>query len=439
MIKAFLRRVAFDYIDKLPAVISNVFANFIVKTQSSYFINELKLLNKYIENNIENNDEDLYDVRNILIVRLDAIGDIVWTTAFLRELRANYKNAKINLILRPVAKKVLENCPYINNMYTYDCLINNVEKKENFKLLKVRAMLFMTEHLKKIGKYDMVFLPREVFMNNGIENLYLGIFSNAPIRVGRTYYTNALEKARAKYIEPLFTNFTKLKNPKHETLQILDELKTVNKKIKNDNLELWMTDKEVAYARKWINNKGIKANSYNIIIGLYGSSPNRSWKSENYLQLTNRLKSYNGNEIKYILVGDRKISKKINFPNNVIDISGQTSLREVIAIISIADMYVGSDTGLMHIATAFKLPVVEISAHLKNGRIMDSGSPVLVGPWKVPSEILEPAYGKDGCVGWCTKNYSHCINQISVNSVIKAVCNLLERTNNGYNCHSASI
>lgn len=49
-------------------------------------------------------------VNNILIIRLDEIGDVVMTTPFIRELKRNFPKANITLIVKPQIYNLVELC-----------------------------------------------------------------------------------------------------------------------------------------------------------------------------------------------------------------------------------------------------------------------------------------------------------------------------------------
>ena len=59
----------------------------------------------------------------------------------------------------------------------------------------------------------------------------------------------------------------------------------------------------------------------------------------------------------------------------------------------------------------------------------NGNSPHRYGVKNVPHIDLLPDQGLDDCEGYCHKNYSHCINQISVTEVSKAINCLLNIDN----------
>src|SRR5215470_11631701 len=63
---------------------------------------------------------DLSQVNRVLIARLDEIGDVILTSAFLREFRRLLPAAWITLVVKPAVYNLVELCPYVNEVLTYD-------------------------------------------------------------------------------------------------------------------------------------------------------------------------------------------------------------------------------------------------------------------------------------------------------------------------------
>lgn len=415
-----IRRSFFDLIEIMPTLPAKKISQIIVYLQSRVFISEIK---KLIQESPCERSVNKSNIENILIIRLDAIGDIVWTTPFIHSLRDNYPLARIDMVVRPIAKTVLENCPYLDHIYTYDCPLGEADRQESIAKKKERAQNYMLQINKT--RYDIVFLPREIFLGNSFDNLLLAAYSTCKHRIGRTYATNYLESVRADIIKDFFSEISLMTSPEHEAIQILREITLLGKKYTHSKMELWLSKDEKEYLTSWKKEHCIDQNDILIGVGLEGSSPNRSWKLENYIKVFESLQMIDGRYIRFILLGTKDLPQKhiesLMRQKHVINMSGKTTLRQVISILSGIDIYLGSDTGIMHVSAAFNKPIVEISAHFKDGRIMDSGSATLVGPWGVKNIVLEPESGLDGCIGWCTHNRSYCINQIHSSDVRKAL------------------
>ena len=126
----------------------------------------------------------------------------------------------------------------------------------------------------------------------------------------------------------------------------------------------------------------------------------------------------------------REAAKYVSYSKaRTVNLCARTTLTEAAAVIKCCKMYLGANTGLLHIAAAFGLKIVEISAHLRYGDPNGDIAPQRYGAWQVPCIVLQPQHGLDEeCekAGYCKKTYSHCINQITVKEVCNAIQNMLE-------------
>jgi heptosyltransferase-2 len=96
------------------------------------------------------------------------------------------------------------------------------------------------------------------------------------------------------------------------------------------------------------------------------------------------------------------------------------------ALIARSALYIGMDTGPMHLAAACGVPVVEISCHPLSGRSEQANSPSRFGPYATRSRILRPARPLAPCVDSCVVLHgSHCISQVRATQVIDAALDLL--------------
>ena len=82
--KNYLRKIMFSFFEFLPSFLAKPAARLLVYTQHRVFIEELQAISKDFPC-IQENDAKTW--QRILVIRLDSIGDITWTTAFFRELR----------------------------------------------------------------------------------------------------------------------------------------------------------------------------------------------------------------------------------------------------------------------------------------------------------------------------------------------------------------
>jgi len=95
--------------------------------------------------------------KNILIIRLSSLGDILLTTPLLRSLKSKFQDIKIDFVVKPQYQDVLKLNPHISNLYLYEkdeekseSLISDLRKKQydavidlqnNFRSLKIKRSL----------------------------------------------------------------------------------------------------------------------------------------------------------------------------------------------------------------------------------------------------------------------------------------------------------
>jgi ADP-heptose:LPS heptosyltransferase len=90
-------------------------------------------------------------------------------------------------------------------------------------------------------------------------------------------------------------------------------------------------------------------------------TPFKIWDSNKWYQLLNMVAS-DFPEIKIILVGDKHETKLLQstFPQNVTNLIGKTNLNDLPYIIKNTNCFIGSDSGIMHLAVAMGLPTFTI-------------------------------------------------------------------------------
>ena len=366
---------------------------------------------------------------NILIIRLDVIGDMVFTTPFIRELRRNYPNSHITLVARTQNETILRGCPYVSELLLYECelLENIIESCFQIKSIKERVGKFVRANLVN-RQYDVVFLPRDIFLGrNCVDEFLMAVCSNARYRIGRAM-TNSNEKLYELVFEMM--SFVKFADrPMHEAEYVLDMLQAVGMKIENKKMELWPGESAIKAAQKMLskdNSDGVRR----IAVGLASRDNARTWNPDNYRELFERLGKYYHGAIEFVLLGSDEsltASKRLDGLGNVIDLVQKTTISEAIACVSLCDLYLGSNTSILHFASAMEVPVVEISCWLQNGDKKHRMAPHRMGAYGVESISLFPPHGIDGCSGACRKPYSHCINLITVDDVANAVKNMIDK------------
>jgi ADP-heptose:LPS heptosyltransferase len=109
----------------------------------------------------------------------------------------------------------------------------------------------------------------------------------------------------------------------------------------------------------------------------------------------------------------------------VVNAVGRTSLRTTLAVLRRSALYLGGDTGTMHLACSAGTPCVVVSCHPRTGSPASANAPQRFGPWGVRSVFLQPSEPIDPCSAQCLSSVAHCIRAVTVDQVTAALSTLL--------------
>ena len=381
------------------------------------FITFFNNINIIFENNrIESNEIESNEIKNILISQFCGLGDAILSTCFVREVHNIYPQANIYLVIPKQYIEIYKNCEYVK------VLPCNPQTNNMFSILK-DLIIFCTNNLPNI---DIAFSP---MWDPKISSLFLNWLSGAPVRVGYGKHTKAIYFKDLNYylqtfgnefnfdnylLTDLIINPLQMYSEIERKLYILESFCKV--KIKNKSLSLY-NDK--------VNINQYLTNKKKIVVGLGGSTQNKKYSLHKWINI---LKQFEKDYTIYLLD-----SKPIDI-NIGINLTGQLTLNESIELIENCDLYVGHDTSLVHIASAFNIPCVILYKEAITKDKIIPGFLSFYHRYKPLTRCicLRPAKAKDECKeilieGHCCSSKSHCINGIVEDKVIKAIKNLLRK------------
>lgn len=368
-------------------------------------------------------------VENILIVRLDLIGDQVMMSGFIREVRKNFPAARITLVVTPGVYPIVELCPYVNEVLTLDknALFGNfVETLEKIAVF-CRDTLWQK-------KFSIAFSPR--WFSDTLIELLIVWFSGARERIG--YGTNPFKSwlgdpppdATAQDNFFLTKNIVTPQNVISDADRNFYLLAAAGLKVTETHMELWFSSEDSRRATEMLSNL---PSGKKVLLGLSASDKNRKYPADKYLIALRELVNRN---MRFVIVGGKSETDEANFIEQnmplgtVLNLAGKTTLRETEAVISKTDFYIGHDTGILHMAAARKIPCVVLYREAQDRE--NILPPIFSGfrrfqPWQTKAMILRPAHPLGECAtlppcfGWCHHlNEPHCITQIPPQAIIEA-------------------
>lgn len=367
-------------------------------------------------------------VENILIVRLDAIGDMILTSGFLRELRANFPQARITLVVSSLVYPIVEFCPYVNEILTFD--IKTLGR--NLQITLKRLIEFCKENL-WIKHFLLAFSPQ--WGSDNLPGLLMMWLSGAMERIGYgTHpYSNLGFEISAKDVA--LDNFLLTKNilaPAeviNEAERYFYVLQAVGLEVKQDNIELFYSAEDFLKAQELL--KIIPPTVKKVLLGIGAGFGSRQYPVEKLLIALKYLAQKN---LVFVIVGGRAELDASNFieqnmpQGKVLNLTGKTTLRETEAVIAQMDYYIGNDSGVMHMAAAAQVPILVM---YREAQDKEDYTPGVFSeyrrfePWQTKSVILRPDHQLDDCAvrppiyGWCHHREAHCITQITPQEIVE--------------------
>ena len=365
-------------------------------------------------------------VENILIVRLDRIGDMFLTSGFLREVRANFPRARITLVCMPQVRSVAELCPYVNEVLTFD---RNALSPE-MPIMLEQIVTFCREKLWR-RHFALALLPQ--WGANNFPGLLMAWLSGARERIGYCHKPYISWVGEPSPTEMAIDNFLLTQNvvsPRSAVAEIEKHyylLTAMGLPIGRDNVELFYDAADFLRARELL--KGIAGKK--VSLGLGAGDANRKYPVEKFLSA---LKVLAAKDLCFIIVGGQDEVDDANFleknlpRGKVLNLAGKTTLRETEAVISQTDYYVGTDSGVMHMAAANQIPCLVLyrEAQDKENYLPGAFSEYRrFPPWQTKSIILRPDHqlpecaARDEVYGWCHADAPHCITQIAPQEIVE--------------------
>ncbi|MEM1995641.1 MAG: glycosyltransferase family 9 protein [Thermoplasmatales archaeon] len=368
-------------------------------------------------------DFDLSQVKRVLVIRLDEIGDVVMTTPFLRELRRNLPDAWITLVVKPQVYNLVELCPYVNEVLTYDWSTNRYLRplQRHWRALKLARQHLWQRH------FDLAIIPR--WDADHYHATFVAYFSGAPWRVGYSENVNDRKQRLNGGFDHLLTRVLNDNTVKHEVEHNLEVICFLGGEVREDRLELWLGEEDEAFAERVLKSHGVRDGEPLIAFAPGAGAPKRMWPISNFIELGAWLKrEYNAYIVAVGRPGEEQLGQELQrrLGDRAINVVGQTTLRQTAALLKCCQLFVGNDAGPMHLAAAAGVPVVEISCHPLNGSPLHPDSPECFGPWGVPHVVLQLEKPLAPCSEGCEAAQAHCILGVTVARVKDTIENWRE-------------
>ncbi len=279
---------------------------------------------------------------NILVVRTDRIGDVVLTTPAMRAIKEKFPQSRLTVLVAPLTYDLLYGLPWIDEIMVDD----------RAGLNKGIGGFFHLVHSLRYKKFDLAVVYHTKRRTNlmcflagipnrmGYRNSKYGFLLNRPVQDERHH------------------------GRKHEMSYCLELLTGLGIKPVNRDLEIAVHDQSERWVLDFLKGKGVEESHHLYLIHPAASDPAKQWPKEHFAELIDEIARKDGNA-RFIIVGGRENQPTARSIQNkadteVLDTSGQLTIRRLVSLIRHSHMLISNDSGPVHIAAAVQTPVVSI-------------------------------------------------------------------------------
>lgn len=273
----------------------------------------------------------------ILIRATNWVGDAIMALPALRAVRTRFPNAEITILARPYVAAIYENQEVCDNTMF-------VENKRDI-VGELRAQ-----------KYDVALL-----FQNAFEAAWIAWRAGIPERIG--YARDGRSVLLTKAV-PVPKPGEISAHEQYYYLELLRRSGWLDSLPEESFIKLNVPAENRERAEEFLLSAGVRRDSFRIAIGAgasYGSA--KCWPPDRFAELANRLQMQTQADV--ILFGtsaEAAVSSAIaaGMHRSPIDLTGKTSINDLPALLSQCHLFIGNDSGAMHVAAAVSLPVVAV-------------------------------------------------------------------------------
>lgn len=310
-------------------------------------------------------------------------------TPAIAALRRAFPRARITVATGAWSRTVVDGSPDVNSVLEVPAVVRGLG-----------SLLDLTRKLRR-GQYDAaVILDRSPLVS------LAGFLAGIPVRAGLNSAGRGFSLTYPVSTTPM----------RHEAELYVEAVRAIAPHAGMPGLRFWPSDDDAAWARdalgpirEWVAvHPGGGVNPGSELTG-------KRWPAERFRATAERLlKAGHG----VVAVGGP--GEKLGVPGAV-DLAGRTSFGQLGAVLARCRLFVGNDTGPMHLAVTMGTPVVAI---------FGPSSPVVYGPWSAKSRVIyhgehcSRCRFRGGLVSECRNGFA-CTDAVTEEEVWGAIENLL--------------
>ncbi len=296
----------------------------------------------------ENKSTELGEVKNVLVIRQhNQLGDLLAGVSLFRAIKEKFPNSRLTLLASSENYFGAEKNKFIDELYVFN-------KRKIYNPVNLFSFL---RFLRK--NYDLVIVP--VTVSISFTSNFIARISNSKIRIGPNSLDGKPNESAFLFDRRVDIDWRRYPDS-NVAEHILEIVRPFGIDTKNYSSDISFDDADLKIAKDFLSE--IKFDNKIKLIGLHvgAGKPQNRWSLQKYVQLISVLNqnfnamffltgtSFDKEEIDYVIKNSNvKIFKFINY-----------KISEIAALISLSDLFISNDTGIMHVAGTTKTPLISL-------------------------------------------------------------------------------
>lgn len=290
-------------------------------------------------------EEQLKEIKRILIIQYKPFGDVLLNTAYLPALRKKFPDAVIDYLVQKPFRVILEDNPNLNNLIL-------MEKKKGKTFAYYMERLRTIVKVRKL-KYDMI-----IDEIRGPGSSQITLLSGAKYRLG---WRKVKPWSWLKGFNWVY-NYSEIRDHRiYAARAKFKLLKPLGIEETSDNIFYHVKPESIEYINKWLMEASLKDKKL-VVFSPVTPVYRKQWEFERFAKAADMIKANTDCEV-ILLWGPGELEKvelMASLMKNKPVIAPKTTFNQAAALLQKTNIYIGNDGGIIHLAVSQDTPSIAI-------------------------------------------------------------------------------